>query len=159
MSIAVETTIGIMLIVAAVFLIVAVLLQSGKDKSLSGTITGGTSETFYSKNKSKGLDSWLPKVTTVVAIVFAVLVLISFVIQDDTDLDDIYNELTATDAATTTESVTTKDDTTDGSTSAETSADATNDSTDSIADSSVTDEMSDTVAADTSVVADSTSVA
>lgn len=93
-----DITIGILLIIAAIFLIIAVLLQSDKDKNLSGAIAGGSAETFYSKNKSKGIDGWLPKVTTVVAIVFAVLVLVSFIIQDDTDLDDIYDELTAIDS-------------------------------------------------------------
>ena len=68
-----DIVIGILLIIAAIFLIVAVLLQSDKDKSLSGAIAGGSAETFYGKNKGKGIDGWLPKVTTVVAIVFAVI--------------------------------------------------------------------------------------
>ena len=36
-----ELALGIALLVMAVFLVAAVLLQSGKDKSLSGAITGG----------------------------------------------------------------------------------------------------------------------
>ncbi len=124
-----DYVIGILLIVAAIFLIVAVLLQSDKDKSLSGAIAGGSAETFYGKNKGKGMDGWLPKVTTVVAIVFAVLVLVSFVIQDDTDLNDIYDELTATDA------VTTEDTTTDKGTESESDSETTAEATDSTADS------------------------
>ena len=94
----IELVIGILLIIAAIFLIIAVLLQSNKDKSLSGAIAGGSAETFYSKNKGKGIDGWLPKVTTVVAILFVVLVLISFLIQDDADLKGIYDELTGTES-------------------------------------------------------------
>jgi len=124
-----DYVIGILLIVAAIFLIVAVLLQSDKDKSLSGAIAGGSAETFYGKNKGKGVDSMLPKITTVVAIVFAVLVLISFVIQDDTDLNDIYDELTATEA------VTTEDTTTDKGTESESGSETTAEATDSTADS------------------------
>ncbi len=120
-----DIVIGILLIIAAIFLIVAVLLQSDKDKSLSGAIAGGSAETFYGKNKGKGIDGWLPKVTTVVAIVFAVLVLISFVIQDDTDLNDIYDELTATDA------VTTEDTTTDKGTESESGSETTAETADS----------------------------
>jgi preprotein translocase subunit SecG len=120
-----DYVIGILLIVAAIFLIVAVLLQSDKDKSLSGAIAGGSAETFYGKNKGKGVDSMLPKITTVVAIVFAVLVLISFVIQDDTDLNDIYDELTATDA------VTTEDTTTDKGTESESGSETTAETADS----------------------------
>jgi len=128
-----DYVIGILLIVAAIFLIVAVLLQSDKDKSLSGAIAGGSAETFYGKNKGKGMDGWLPKVTTVVAIVFAVLVLVSFVIQDDTDLNDIYDELTATDA------VTTEDTTTDKGTESESGSETTAEATDSTADSTSAD--------------------
>ena len=120
-----DIVIGILLIIAAIFLIVAVLLQSDKDKSLSGAIAGGSAETFYGKNKGKGIDGWLPKVTTVVAIVFAVLVLISFVIQDDTDLNDIYDELTATEA------VTTEDTTTDKGTESESGSETTAETADS----------------------------
>lgn len=115
-----DIVIGILLILAALFLIVAVLLQSGKDKSLSGAIAGGSAETFYGKNKGKSLDRMLSKITTVVAIVFAVLVLVSFVIQDDTDLNDIYDELTAEDTTTA--------DTSDEGTGTETEADDTTES-------------------------------
>ena len=46
-----DIVIGIILIVSALFLVVAVLLQSGKDKGLSGTISGSASDTYYGKNK------------------------------------------------------------------------------------------------------------
>ena len=46
-----DIAIGVILIVAALFLIVAVLLQSGKDKKLSGAIGGTSSDTYYGKNK------------------------------------------------------------------------------------------------------------
>ena len=41
-----ELALGIALLVMAVFLVAAVLLQSGKDKSLSGAITGGSDSSF-----------------------------------------------------------------------------------------------------------------
>ena len=43
--------IGIILLLAALFLIVAVLLQSGKDKGLSGSISGGSSDTYFGKTR------------------------------------------------------------------------------------------------------------
>ena len=46
-----DIVIGIILIASAIFLIVAVLLQSGKDKGLSGALSGSSSDTFYGKNK------------------------------------------------------------------------------------------------------------
>ena len=77
-----QIAIGIILIVAAVFLVGAVLMQSGKaNNKLSGAIAGGA-ETFFGKTKGSTIDKKLSKSTTIVAIVFVVLVLISYLIQD-----------------------------------------------------------------------------
>lgn len=94
-----DIVIGIILIASAIFLIVAVLLQSGKDKGLSGALSGSSSDTFYGKNKGNTKERILSKATTVISVIFVVLVLVSFVIQDDTDLNNIYDQLTATDSA------------------------------------------------------------
>ena len=74
-----ETVLGIVLLVLAVFLIVAVLLQSGKDKKLSGAIAGGA-ETFFGQGKGSKLDKILPKITTAVSIVFVILVVVMYII-------------------------------------------------------------------------------
>ena len=77
-----QIAIGIILIIAAVFLVGAVLMQSGKaNNKLSGAIAGGA-ETFFGKTKGSTLDKKLSKATTIVAIVFVVLVLISYLMQD-----------------------------------------------------------------------------
>lgn len=77
-----QIAIGIILIVAAVFLVGAVLMQSGKaNNKLSGAIAGGA-ETFFGKTKGSTIDKKLSKATTIVAIVFVVLVLVSYLIQD-----------------------------------------------------------------------------
>ena len=80
-----QIAIGILLIIAAVFLVVAVLMQSGKSHNLSGTIAGGA-ETFFGKAKGSTIDKKLAKLTTIVAIVFVVLVLVSYLMQDTVDL-------------------------------------------------------------------------
>ncbi|MBR4295279.1 MAG: preprotein translocase subunit SecG [Clostridia bacterium] len=74
-----ELAFGIILLVMAVFLIVAVLMQSGKDKRLSGTIAGGA-ETFFGKSKGTRFDAVLSKATTVIAIIFAIVVIVMFAI-------------------------------------------------------------------------------
>ncbi len=74
-----EIIIGIVLLIMAVFLVAAILMQSGKDKRLSGTIAGGA-ETFFGKTKASTMDKMLSKVTTIVAVVFAVLVLVLYMI-------------------------------------------------------------------------------
>ena len=68
------------MILLAIFLVVAVLMQSGKDNKLSGTIAGGA-ETFFGKTKGKTIDRVLSKATTIVAIIFVVLVLLVYVFQ------------------------------------------------------------------------------
>lgn len=80
-----QIAIGILLIISALFLIVAVLMQQGKSHNLSGAIAGGA-ETFFGKEKGSTINNKLSKLTTVVAIVFALLVLVSYFLQDTVDL-------------------------------------------------------------------------
>ena len=62
-------------LLASLFLIAVVLLQSGKSNGLSGAVSGGSAETFFSKGKSKSLDATLARMTKWVGIVFVVLTL------------------------------------------------------------------------------------
>ncbi len=62
-------------VLCGLFLIAVVLLQSGKSAGLSGAIAGGA-DTFLSKNKAKGVDAKLAKMTKWVALVFMVLTLV-----------------------------------------------------------------------------------
>jgi preprotein translocase subunit SecG len=75
-----EWILGIALIVMAVFLVIVVLMQSGKDKRLSGTIGGGSADTYYGQNKGKSRDKIIARLTTIVAAVFTVLVVVSYVL-------------------------------------------------------------------------------
>ena len=60
---------------AALFLVAVVLLQSGKSAGLSGAIAGGA-DTFLSKTKAKSWDAKLAKMTKWVAIGFMVITFI-----------------------------------------------------------------------------------
>ena len=71
----VKLILTIIQVLAALFLIAVVLLQSGKSAGLSGAIAGGA-DTFLSKNKAKGVDAKLAKMTKWVAIGFMVLTLV-----------------------------------------------------------------------------------
>lgn len=62
-------------VLASLFLIADVLLQSGKAAGLSGAIAGGA-DTFMSRNKAKGLDAKLAKATKWVGAVFIILTLV-----------------------------------------------------------------------------------
>lgn len=83
-----DIIIGVILLIAAVFLVASVLLQSSKSHKMPGTIAGGA-ETFFGKTKGNTIDRVLGKVTSVVAIVFCVLVVVMYVAQDQQDLSSL----------------------------------------------------------------------
>lgn len=60
-------------------LVVAVLMQPGKDKRLSGAIAGGA-DTFFSKSKAGRWDKVFGKVTVALCIVFFVIIIALFCI-------------------------------------------------------------------------------
>ncbi len=95
-----QIAIGIILIISAIFLVVAVLMQHGKDHNLSGTIAGGA-ETFFGKSKASTWDKKLSKLTTIVAIVFTLLVLVSYLMQDTTNYNSYFNGSNLTSGETT----------------------------------------------------------
>ncbi len=63
-------------LICCVFLIVVVLLQSGKSSGLSGAVSGNSAETFFGKGKSKSLDATLARMTKWVGIAFVALTLV-----------------------------------------------------------------------------------
>ena len=71
---------GILLVLMAIFLTIAVLMQHGKSHNLSGTIAGGA-ETFFGKTKGRSLDAMLSKLTTIVAVIFVIIVALVYVLQ------------------------------------------------------------------------------
>ena len=74
------------LLLSAIFLVVAVTLQKSSDEGLSGTIAGGA-ETFFGKDSGSKIDKLLNKFTTIIGIVFVVLVLLVYFIQPDYEYD------------------------------------------------------------------------
>lgn len=80
----------ILLLVAGVFLIGAVLMQHGKSHGLSGAIAGGA-ETFFGKEKSRGWDKKLARMTTVVGIAFVAVVLLLWILVPDIKQSTAYS--------------------------------------------------------------------
>ena len=66
----------ILLALCSLVLIASVLLQSGNSAGLSGSIAGGA-EQLLGKKKSKGYEAVLEKVTTICAILFIVISLVT----------------------------------------------------------------------------------
>ncbi|EXX87912.1 preprotein translocase subunit SecG [Paenibacillus darwinianus] len=70
-----EIAMKILLIIFSIGLIAAVLLQKGKSAGLSGAITGGA-EHLFGKQKARGLDLFLQRLTVGLAVGFFILSLI-----------------------------------------------------------------------------------
>lgn len=67
--------------IVAVILITVVLMQPSKTNGLSGLVSGGTTESFYSRNKSRTSEAKLSRITVVCAIIFAVLCILQNIIK------------------------------------------------------------------------------
>lgn len=67
--------------IAALAAIVLVMLTPGNSQGIDAL--GGSSETFYGKNKGRSLESKLKLATTICLIVLAVFAVIFFILQID----------------------------------------------------------------------------
>ena len=68
-----RTFVLILQIIVCFGLIATIILQAGKSAGLSGSIAGGAEQFF---GKKKGLDEFLAKMTSWLAVVFMVLTLL-----------------------------------------------------------------------------------
>ena len=123
-----DYVLGGILLVAAVFIIIAVLMQQGKSKGM-GAVGGGTADTFFGKTKGRSIEKTLAKLTTVVGIIFVVIVLVIYIKQPDVSnkADDYFEQ--NKDVITTVQETEEKkpENTTDSTTSSDTT-DSTTDS-------------------------------
>lgn len=76
-----ETLLTVLLVITCISLIVVVLLQSGKSAGLSGAISGGA-EQLFGKQKARGLDLVLTRMTIVLSVLFFVLTIsVAYVVK------------------------------------------------------------------------------
>jgi len=68
-----------LIVLCSLFVIIVVMMQKSNSDGISA-ITG-SSDTFYSKNKSKTLDSKLKKLTVISLIIIGVLCVVYFVLS------------------------------------------------------------------------------
>ena len=64
----------VLLIIDCIALITVVLLQEGKSNGLSGAISGGA-EQLFGKQKQRGVDLFLHRLTIVLAIIFFLIMI------------------------------------------------------------------------------------
>ncbi|GAA4864554.1 preprotein translocase subunit SecG [Paenibacillus vulneris] len=71
-----ELVLKIVLVIASLGLIAVVLLQPGKSSGLSGAISGGA-EHLFGKQKARGLELFLSRLTIGLAAAFFILSLVA----------------------------------------------------------------------------------
>ena len=69
-----HTLIMVLLILDCIALVTVVLLQEGKSNGLSGAISGGA-EQLFGKQKQRGIDLFLHRLTIVLSVIFFLLML------------------------------------------------------------------------------------
>lgn len=67
-----HTALMIILLVSSIVLIISILLQESKSDGLSGSIAGGA-EQLFGKQKSRGYDAILSRITTVCAVIYIIV--------------------------------------------------------------------------------------
>lgn len=78
---AVQIVFGIVLILLALAIIFLVLVQESNQQGLSGAISGGSSESFFGKNKGRTDEAKKAFITKILAVVFMVLALVTVVVS------------------------------------------------------------------------------
>ncbi|KSU83225.1 preprotein translocase subunit SecG [Fictibacillus enclensis] len=67
-----QTAATVLLVIVSIALIIVVVLQSGRSAGLSGAITGGA-EQLFGKQKARGMDAVLSRLTIILATLFFLL--------------------------------------------------------------------------------------
>lgn len=78
---AVQIVFGIVLILLALALIFIVLVQDSNQQGLSGAISGGSSESFFGKNKGRTDEAKKAFITKILAVIFMVLALVTVIVS------------------------------------------------------------------------------
>lgn len=71
-----KNVVTIVYVINCLVLIVICLMQSKEDQGASGAIVGGSSSSFYEKNKGRTKEGRLKKWTIILGIVFVILTIV-----------------------------------------------------------------------------------
>lgn len=71
-----KTVLIIVFLIISVLLAIIVMMQEGKEGGLTSSMSGGSSDTYWSKNKGKSKDAVLRKITVLLGILFIGLALL-----------------------------------------------------------------------------------
>ncbi len=77
---AIQVIVNIIYLLVCLVIIAVVLLQSGRQAGISGSIAGGA-ETFFGKNKGRAYESILSKYTGWIAVLFIIITILLIFLQ------------------------------------------------------------------------------
>ena len=77
-----ELIAGTVIIILSISIIAVVLFQEGKERNMSGVITGGGGESYLNKHKDRAIDTFLVRWTRVIAIGLIAAVILMNVSED-----------------------------------------------------------------------------
>lgn len=72
---------GVALIVLSIVIVVLILLQESNQQGLSGAISGGSSDSFFGKNKGRTDEAKKAFLTKILVAVFSVIVMASVLVM------------------------------------------------------------------------------
>ena len=72
MPVIIRTILTVLFAIDCIALVIVVLMQQGKDQGL-GALAGGTTETYWGKNKGRSMEGGLVKATTIMGVLFFVI--------------------------------------------------------------------------------------
>lgn len=72
----VVTLLTVVFVIIAIAVTVLVLMQEGKSNGLSGSIGGGSSESYWGKNKSRSGEAKLAKFTSMLTVAFVLMAIV-----------------------------------------------------------------------------------
>ncbi|MCI1994912.1 MAG: preprotein translocase subunit SecG [Clostridium luticellarii] len=76
-----HTFLIILQLIIGIMLVTVVLMQPGRTNGLSGFISGGAAESFYSRNKSRTSEAMLSQLTVILAVAFAAVCIVQNLIK------------------------------------------------------------------------------
>lgn len=67
-----KVVMGVIYVIVCIAIIILVLMQEGKSSGLSSTI-GGSSNSYWGKNKDRSVEGSMPKITGILAATYFVI--------------------------------------------------------------------------------------
>ena len=64
---------GVLLLLASIFIVGVVMLQESRQTGLSSSFTGGSSDSYFGKNRGRSRDAKLSRATKIAAVIFFVV--------------------------------------------------------------------------------------